>query len=354
MSSINAGMPSGDREGQVSTLLTGMTPSQADRRKTWRSRAGRNVLIVGSGSLGRKLSRYLEQKRGDQVIGFVDEICPAGGGIATLEHLSRLTQREFVDQIIVAAPQQRALTQQAIQLARDNHLDVKMVPDLCGFQAINFEALGNIPVLTLYEQRQPRLGLLIKRIGDFMVALAALAIASPLLAMVALIIKLESHGPVLYVSPRAGRNGRHFNCCKFRTMVADADSRKQELRQQNQRAGPIFKIANDPRITRIGKFLRRYSLDELPQLWNVVTGDMSLVGPRPHPMDDFERYELDDFKRLKMTPGLTGLWQVTARRDSSFSRNMELDLQYIRQWSLWLDLRILCRTIPAVLKGSGT
>jgi lipopolysaccharide/colanic/teichoic acid biosynthesis glycosyltransferase len=136
-------------------------------------------------------------------------------------------------------------------------------------------------------------------------------------------------------------------------MDAGADKLKEHLRASNERQGPFFKMVDDPRITRFGRFLRRYSLDELPQLWNVVRGEMSLVGPRPHPLDDFERYELDDMQRLGVPPGLTGLWQVTARRDRSFERSLALDLEYIRNWSLWRDFQIVYKTVSVVLHGSG-
>ena len=175
----------------------------------------------------------------------------------------------------------------------------------------------------------------------------------PCWRLIALVIKLDSSGSVFYRAPRVGRKGRDFICHKFRTMVMDADKWKEHLRGCNEREGPFFKIKNDPRITRVGRFLRRYSLDELPQLWNVLRGEMSLVGPRPHPLDDFERYRLEHLRRLDVTPGITGLWQVTARRDPSFQRNMALDLQYIEHWNLWMDLRILCKTISVVLQGSG-
>jgi lipopolysaccharide/colanic/teichoic acid biosynthesis glycosyltransferase len=136
-------------------------------------------------------------------------------------------------------------------------------------------------------------------------------------------------------------------------MIVDADRSKQKLRLLNERCGAFFKLGDDPRITKVGRFLRRYSLDELPQLWNVLRGEMSLVGPRPHPLDDFERYQLEDLKRLRVTPGITGLWQVTARCDPSFQRNVALDLEYIRGWNLWMDLKILCKTVSTVLQGSG-
>jgi lipopolysaccharide/colanic/teichoic acid biosynthesis glycosyltransferase len=136
-------------------------------------------------------------------------------------------------------------------------------------------------------------------------------------------------------------------------MVADADAQKENLRCRNERAGPFFKIEDDPRVTRVGRFLRKYSLDELPQLWNVIRGDMSLVGPRPHPLDDYERYDLEHLRRLDVKPGITGLWQVTARQDPSFEKNISLDIAYIENWSLWLDGKILLKTLPAALSGSG-
>jgi lipopolysaccharide/colanic/teichoic acid biosynthesis glycosyltransferase len=175
----------------------------------------------------------------------------------------------------------------------------------------------------------------------------------PLFLLVAIAVKWDSPGPVFYSAPRAGRRGRIFRCFKFRTMVAGADGSKDQLRAANEREGPCFKLSQDPRVTPLGRILRRYSVDELPQLWNVLRGEMSLVGPRPHPLDDIRRYQADHFQRLEVTPGVTGLWQVTARRDPSFQRAFALDLQYIEQQSLWLDLRILWRTAREVVSGGG-
>jgi lipopolysaccharide/colanic/teichoic acid biosynthesis glycosyltransferase len=192
-----------------------------------------------------------------------------------------------------------------------------------------------------------------KRILDISISAVVLLLTAPVLAVLAAIVKFDSRGPAIYCALRAGKDGVAFPCCKIRTMVLGADRRKDELRIHNERQGPIFKLANDPRITRVGRWLRRYSLDEIPQLWNVLKGEMSLVGPRPHPIDDCERYEPWHWRRLQVTPGLTGLWQVTARCDPSFQRNMQLDLEYIERWSLALDLQILCRTIAVVLAGTG-
>jgi lipopolysaccharide/colanic/teichoic acid biosynthesis glycosyltransferase len=196
-------------------------------------------------------------------------------------------------------------------------------------------------------------GAILKRILDVILSCAALLLLWPLLLVIALAVKLESSGPAIYASLRAGKKGQKFVCYKFRTMIDKADELKSSLRRFNDRKDPFFKIADDPRVTRLGRFLRKYSLDELPQFWNVLKGDMSLVGPRPHPLDDVERYSPWHHGRLDVRPGLTGLWQVTARADSSFETCMVLDLGYIRSWSLLLDCRILMRTIPAVLAGEG-
>ena len=319
----------------------------------------RNVLIIGAGMVGRELAAHLSQDlTGRHVLmGFLDEDEPVGGEVkGRVEDLSRIVRTDFVDEIILTTPQQPDVARRVIREARRNQIDVKVVPDLFGFEPddpLVFEKIGNIPVLTLREERLPTFFLFLKRTVDTVIAATALVFAAPLLTIIALVIKLESPGPVLYQAPRVGLKGRRFRCYKFRTMSADADQLKDRLRARNQRQGPFFKIADDPRITRAGRFLRRYSLDELPQLWNVVRGEMSLVGPRPHPLDDFERYDLGDLQRLDVPPGLTGLWQVTARRDPSFERGLALDLEYIRSWTLWRDFQILYKTVAVVLHGSG-
>lgn len=208
-------------------------------------------------------------------------------------------------------------------------------------------------MICLHAERSPAGELALKRFGDVFGAGLALLLLLPVLAAIALLIKLDSPGHIVYQAQRVGRKGRLFRCYKFRTMVSNAEALKMPLRRNNERSGPFFKIVNDPRITRLGHLLRRYSLDELPQLWNVVKGDMSLVGPRPHPVDDFAAYEIAHLARLDVTPGITGLWQVTARRDPSFERGMALDREYIRTWSLATDWRILMKTVFAVMQGSG-
>jgi len=197
------------------------------------------------------------------------------------------------------------------------------------------------------------LGRFAKRILDYLVASITILLLWPLMLVIAVAVKLESRGPVIYRSLRVGKRGAPFVCYKFRTMIPGANRLRKKLFHLNQRRGPFFKMADDPRVTRLGRFLRKCSLDELPQLWNVLKGDMSLVGPRPHPLEDVAWYKPGHEERLEVTPGITGLWQVTARRNPSFETCMLLDVGYIRNWSLLLDCEILLRTILVVLAREG-
>ncbi len=317
----------------------------------------RNVLIVGAGGLGHRLAGYLEKhpELGRSVCGFVDDWKPLGNGvIGRISELPELARAGFVDEVILAGPHDREKTRQVVRAAQHLRLDVKMAPDLFGCEpARKTERIGDIPLISLHEERLPIAGLMLKRALDVVGAGVALIILGPALALLAILVRLDSRGPAVYSALRAGRKGRPFRCHKFRTMVRNADALKEGLREKNQRQGPFFKIRGDPRVTRVGRFLRRYSLDELPQLWNVLKGEMSLVGPRPHPLDDFSAYAIEHLPRLDVLPGMTGLWQVTARRDPSFQAGMELDIEYIRRWSLGVDLRILLKTAGVVLRGSG-
>lgn len=324
---------------------------------------GRNVLIVGAGTIGRKLAAILEAEHidGRTVVGFLDDSeRVAGDVLGRVKSLTWIARSEFVDEVILAIPERRDLARWVIREARRNRLNIRVVPDLYDPEQVQqadprlgLEYFGDVPVLTLHEEIVRSSGLFWKRVLDIVLASAALLAAAPLMALIAALIKVASPGPLLYQAKRVGLKGRRFICYKFRTMVADADRLKDALRGYNERRGPCFKIAADPRITRVGQFLRRYSLDELPQLWNVLRGEMSMVGPRPHPIDDFEHYRLEHLRRLDVTPGITGLWQVTARRDPSFQRNMALDLEYIERWSLGMDLRILWKTLFVIMHGNG-
>lgn len=216
------------------------------------------------------------------------------------------------------------------------------------------ELVGDCPCLT-FEWVPPRRGgaLVLKGLLDAMAAAALIVGLGPLLAVVALAIRVSMGSPVLFAQERAGLNGRRFHMLKFRTMVLDAEAQRAGLAHRNEMSGPVFKVSDDPRVTRLGRFLRRWSIDELPQLFNVLAGTMSLVGPRPLPVHEQQDIEGWYRRRLSMKPGITGLWQVSGRNLVDFDEWMRLDLRYVEQWSLWLDLKLLLKTIPAVLSRRG-
>jgi len=319
----------------------------------------RNVLIVGAGKIGRELANYFDKNRhlGIVVKGFLDQNHADDPTVlGRIENLPEVCRAHFVDEVIITIPFMRRRVRQVLLQARLNNLDVKIVPDLYGSFArgATLEHLGHVPVMSPGRRRMSVSGLVLKRAMDIIGSVIGLALFSPFIVAIAVAIKVDTAGPVFYRAQRVGKKGRKFVCCKFRTMLQNADALKDSLLSLNERKGATFKITGDPRITRVGHFLRKHSLDELPQLWNVLKGDMSLVGPRPHPVDDYRKYDLEHLRRLDVTPGLTGLWQVTARRDPSFQKNVALDLEYIAQWNLWMDLRILCQTLRVVVTGDGT
>jgi len=326
-----------------------------------RARRGEGIsrtLIVGAGKLGQTLATWLENNHhlGYRVCGFLDAH-PNGDArvLGSIQDLRKVALENFVDQVFVTLPAEPELVKRIWVEVRSLRLSLNVVPDIydgLGWRA-PMRSVGGFPTIELHGQPIPAFGLAVKRILDVIVASVGLALAAPLLGLAALWIRLDSPGPAIFSALRVGRKGKKFRCYKLRTMVDDADANKEALRQSNERNGPFFKMANDPRVTRFGYWLRKYSLDELPQLWNVLWGDMSLVGPRPHPVDDFERYTFEHLRRLDVKPGITGLWQVKARQDPSFDTNMKLDLEYIENWSLRRDLEILWKTVPVVARGEG-
>jgi exopolysaccharide biosynthesis polyprenyl glycosylphosphotransferase len=318
----------------------------------------RNALIIGAGRVGQALAEQLDSDKllGYRFVGFLDgNHSTDPRRLGHIEDLRSVARAEFIDEIFITIPSERELVKRVVHEARQQRLSVNVIPDL--YDGIGWDAplhrVGGFPVMDLHWQPIPTAGLLVKRVLDFVLSLIGLILCIPLFIVVAIAIRLDSPGPIFYMAPRAGRKGCPFRCCKFRTMVVNADGMKDSLRKHNERSGPLFKITDDPRVTRLGRFLRKYSLDELPQLWNVLLGEMSLVGPRPHPLDDYSKYDLDHRRRLEVKPGVTGLWQVTARRDPSFETNMKLDLQYIDNWDLRLDFEILLRTFAAVARAEG-
>jgi exopolysaccharide biosynthesis polyprenyl glycosylphosphotransferase len=325
----------------------------------------RNVLIVGTGPEAHALRHHLESIRhlGYKFKGFIDfdgadsrVTLVSGDVVGTLETLFQQARKQFVDEIFFTTPCGRGVFQHVLEQARVYGVDLRVVPEMYDGLAWNspIEYIGQFPTIPLYCGQVKEVSLLLKRGLDIVFSIVALTVFSPLMLLIAIAVKLDSRGPVLYSSERIGKKGRVFRCTKFRTMVRDADKRRADVMHLNERDGVLFKISNDPRITKLGSFLRKYSLDELPQFFNVLRGDMSVVGPRPPLASEVREYKLNHLRRLDVTPGITGLWQVQARQDPSFDNYISLDVTYIEEWSIWLDLKIILRTIGVVCAGTGT
>ncbi len=323
----------------------------------------RNIVIVGAGRVAHALRNHLEslQHMGFRFKGFValtERESESGDAdvIGNVANCVTLARSLFVDEIFLSVPADRKLVISLVEEARAAGIDIRVVPDLYDGLAWNapVEYIGQFPTIPLHRRDFPLGAFLMKRILDITLSTIALVVASPLLLGIAIAIKLDSAGLVFYKAQRIGRKGRTFTCYKFRTMVPEADKLKADLAHRNEREGVLFKITDDPRVTKVGKFLRKYSLDELPQFYNVLRGDMSLVGPRPPIASEVEQYDLKHLRRLDVLPGITGLWQVEARQDPSFDSYISLDSAYVENWTVWLDLKILARTIGVVFSGTGS
>jgi len=328
----------------------------------------RNVLIVGCGPNGALLRKHLEQNTdiGYVFKGYIDRRNtgrppdPARNKEEALilgpaDELLQIARAQFIDEVFISVPSDRHLVKEVARHAQSAALHVRVVPDMYDGLATGqtIEYVGHFPTMTVNHLSIPTMQLIVKRFVDIVVSASLLILLAPLLLLIAVLVRLDSQGPVLYRSLRVGKKGETFRCCKFRTMVANAEALKEQLSHLNERDGILFKISADPRITRVGRILRKFSLDELPQLWNVLKQDMSLVGPRPSVPGEYSQYALEHLRRLDVAPGVTGLWQVTARRDPSFESYITLDKEYVNNWSLGLDCRILVKTIGVVLAGTG-
>jgi exopolysaccharide biosynthesis polyprenyl glycosylphosphotransferase len=324
----------------------------------------RDVLIVGTGPEAQALRRQLESIRqlGYTFKGFIE--CNEDGSrssgcddvVGTVDTMFQHARRHFVDEIFFTAPGQRGIVKDILDQARGHGIDLRVVPDMYDGLAWNnpIEYVGQFPTIPLHCGHVPEIRLLLKRLLDVVLCGMALIVLSPVMLAIAIAIKLDSPGPAFYLSERIGKRGRVFPCIKFRTMVRDADKMRADVMHLNERDGVLFKVSNDPRITALGRLLRKYSLDELPQLFNVLSGDMSIVGPRPPIASEVREYKLSHLRRLDVTPGITGLWQVIGRQDPSFDSYISLDVTYIENWSILLDLVIILRTIRVVLAGTGS
>lgn len=331
----------------------------------------RNMLVIGTNPRAMELVDRIQGKPelGYRILGFADQNWSgleaakkhALPVVSDLEGLPAYMRHNVVDEVVLALPI-RSFHTYASQIAaacEQQGIIVRFLPNIFDLKEARHrtEEFDGDAIISHDTTITDAWGLAIKRIIDVVVSLTAIVVLAPVMLLVALMVKLSSDGPVFFVQKRLGLNKRMFNIYKFRTMVVDAEARLKDLEHLNEADGAVFKIKKDPRITLAGSFLRKASIDELPQLFNVLKGEMSLVGPRPLQVRDYELFETHcgdwQRKRFSVRPGITCLWQIMGRSSTTFDKWMELDLQYIRTWSLWLDLEILAKTLPAVLRGSG-
>ena len=324
------------------------------------------VLIVGAGEVGHtiadKISKHAEYRI--ELVGYLDDGEPRANGrhgpklriLGSLGELERIVVDERIDRVIVAFSQARHHDLlRVVRACADSHVQVNIVPRL--FEVVSSRALVDdvegIPLLDIGYAELSRFNEAAKRVFDLIVGGLICVVVLPLIALIAVIIKLDSRGPVFFRQERMGRGGTTFLIFKFRSMTAGADRLRHELDEQNEYSGPMFKIRVDPRVTRVGQWMRRWSVDELPQIFNVMRGDMSLVGPRPLWVEEAEQCRGWAQKRLDITPGITGLWQVLGRSDIPFDEMVKLDYMYVTGWSLSWDIKLLAQTVPAVLHKRG-
>jgi exopolysaccharide biosynthesis polyprenyl glycosylphosphotransferase len=323
-------------------------------------------LIVGCGARAHEMARLIKESGGMglRLVGFVD---PTSEGsklterfgdfeVFPLSALEQVLQNHVVDEVVFAVSMQELARLEPTMMHCANvgvktRVQLEFLPS--PYSRIYLENFRDVPLLSLSTAPESELLLLLKRVGDVIVAAFSLALLAPLLLAIAAAIRITSPGNVLFRQTRCGLGGRRFTLYKFRSMVNNAEQLRAELLQLNERDGPAFKISDDPRVTPVGRMLRRFSLDELPQLWNILRGDMSFVGPRPAIPNEVFEYEPWQRRRLRMRPGLTCIWVLEGRSDVDFHRWIQLDLAYIDNWSLWLDCKIFFRTIPIVISGRG-
>lgn len=322
-----------------------------------------NILIVGAGKTGKLVLEEVRKEPhwGFNVVGFLDEHeeNPINGVpvLGKFSNFVEVAKKYFIDEVLLAIPSEKKVASKLITQARKMRLGARIIPEHLEepLPILDVSYLGVIPLLT-YKERKPHPSeAILKRVFDLAISLILIILLFLPFIIIAVLIKIDSQGPVFFIQKRVGLKAKIFNFYKFRSMVKDADKLKHQLSEKNEvKDKVIFKIKKDPRITRLGKYLRKHSIDELPQLFNVLRGNMSLVGPRPPLPDEIEKYDNPHhMDRLSIKPGITGLSQIRGRSDLSFSQWVRWDLWYINHWSFGLDLKILLWTIPAVLKGKG-
>ena len=329
-------------------------------------RSGHNqrvFAVVGAGDLARDVVHTVEEhpEWGLQFAGYILDAQGAGNPkpemvLGTVSQLGQILDDNVIDEVIFAVPRERLdHVEGAFRLCQEQGAGARVCVDLfsVGGARVEFGDMDGLHMLTFTRAPTDEVALLAKRAFDLVTSTMAVLLLSPFFLATTVAVKLDSPGPVFFRQTRVGKNGRHFSMLKFRSMHVDAEDRLESLRSQNEASGPVFKMRNDPRVTRVGRFIRRTSLDELPQFLNVLSGEMSIVGPRPPVPAEVRQYQRWQRRRLSVKPGITCTWQVSGRSSISFDQWMRLDLEYIDTWSLWQDIQICFRTVPAVLMSRG-
>lgn len=347
----------------LSAMRLGVRSVIAQRR-----RAGvglMRVLVVGAGHLGKMIMQQIANRPGlgYSLVGFCDDVSWAQRSnfgrftcLGTVDHLERALVENRVNEVVIALPSaDHEKILRIVALCERNGVGFQLVPDTFDLtlNMLEVDNLAGIPLISLRESPLHGFNRALKRATDVVVAAMALCLVAPVMLLLAIAVKLDSPGSVFLPQERVGARERAFRLYKVRSMYSDAEQRLQDLIDRNEAGGPIFKMKHDPRRTRVGRIIRRFSIDEVPQFWSVLKGDMSVVGPRPPMPHEVQRYDEWQKHRLDVKPGLTGLWQVSGRSELHFDEMVMLDLYYIENWSLGLDLKIILQTIPAVLSGRG-
>ncbi|MDI4650289.1 sugar transferase [Cohnella hashimotonis] len=316
------------------------------------------VLIIGAGKVGNELQRMLEQERSQkfQIVGYLDDYKIGSEVIGKTAELEAVLQNQHIDIVYITIPSERTVIDSILHTIYKYNVDIRIIPEMFDRMStvFAFHTEASQPYMEVVKTPLRGMNIVLKRLFDMMISAILLILLSPVFFILGLWIKLDSNGPIFFKQVRVGKNGVPFSMMKFRSMCINAELQRENLAKSNEvSGGPAFKVKEDPRVTRSGRWLRKYSLDELPQLWNVLRGDMSLIGPRPPLPDEVAQYTNYHWRRMDVLPGMTGLWQVSGRSDLRFEEWIDLDIQYIERWSIALEMKILLKTIPVVIKGTG-
>lgn len=315
------------------------------------------VLIIGAGSVGEHIANEIENQKKYRAsfIGYLDDKKVGRNILGKIYDIKEVISFYSINEVYITIPSQRETIHSLIQQVRKVNVRIKIIPELFNLvtSTVDVGYMNTLPYVTVIKTPMRGFNYFLKRLFDITVSFILIVLLSPIYLLTAISIIIDSRGKIVFKQHRIGKNGKTFSMYKFRSMVSNADELREKLLGINEMSGKAFKIRYDPRVTKVGRFIRKYSIDELPQLFNVLKGDMSLVGPRPPLPSEVKEYDDWEWRRLEVIPGITGLWQVSGRSDLSFDQWVKLDVYYIENWSIYFDIKLLLKTIPVLVKGKG-